>query len=140
MVEAAVGGGTPLMLLYIDIDHFRSVNENMGVEVGDQAMALIAERLRQVVGPDVHLWRHGSDEFVVAAPRTLTTLSPENFGDYLREQIELPMSVLPYTLFLTGTIGIALCPEHADTATELLHRAESAVDQAKHEGMNLVRL
>jgi diguanylate cyclase len=140
MVATAVGGGTPLMLLYIDIDHFRSINENMGIEVGDQAMALIAERLRQVVGPDVHLWRHGSDEFVVAAPRTLTTLSPENFGDYLREQIELPMAVLPYTLFLTATIGVALCPEHADSATDLLQRAESAVDQAKHEGMNLVRL
>ncbi len=140
MVEAAAAGGTPLMLVYIDIDHFRSINENMGVEVGDQALALLSERLRDAIGLDGRAWRHGSDEFVVALPRPPGALSPEQAGEQLREQIELPMTVLPYTLFLTGTLGVALCPEHADSAGGLLQCAENAMEQAKHEGMNLVRL
>ena len=140
MVDAANAGATPLMLLYLDIDHFRSINENMGVEVGDEALAILSDRLQQALGPEARAWRHGSDEFIVAVPRLPGTLPPERFGDALREQIELPMTVLPYTLFLTGTLGIALCPEHADTASGLLQCAESAMEQAKHEGMNLVRL
>ena len=140
MVDAANAGGTPLMLLYLDIDHFRSINENMGVEVGDEALAILSDRLQQALGLEARAWRHGSDEFIVAGPRLPGTLPPERVGDALREQIELPMTVLPYTLFLTGTLGIALCPEHADTASGLLQCAESAMEQAKHEGMNLVRL
>lgn len=50
------------------------------------------------------------------------------------------MTVLPYTLFLSGTVGVALCPEHADNASALLQCAESAVQQAKHEGLNLTRV
>lgn len=140
MVEAAANGGTPLMLLYVDIDHFRSINENMGEEVGDQALTLLSERLHQVTGPAARVWRHASDEFVVAVPRGPDTLAPEAFGDFVREQIELPMTVLPYTLFLSGTVGVALCPEHAENTSRLLQCAESAVHQAKHEGLNLTRL
>lgn len=140
MLEAARASGTPVMLLYLDIDHFRSINENMGVEVGDQALAAISERLQRAVGPRGRVWSHGSDEFVVALPRESGTLPPEQYGQYLREQIELPMTVLPYTLVLTATLGIALCPEHAEEATALLQCAENAVDQAKYEGLNLVRV
>lgn len=140
MVHAAATGGTPLMLLYVDIDHFRSINENMGAEVGDHALVLLSERLHQVCGPAARVWRHASDEFVVAVPRQEGMLSPEAFGNFVREQIELPMTVLPYTLFLSGTVGVALCPEHAETASQLLQCAEGAVHQAKHEGLNLTRV
>ncbi len=140
MLEAALGSGTPLMLIYIDIDHFRSINENMGVEVGDQALASISERLQRVVGPQGRVWSHGSDEFVVALPRVAGTLPPEEYGEFLREQIEQPMTLLPYTLVMTATLGIALCPEHAQETTALLQCAEHAVDQAKYEGLNLVRV
>ncbi|WP_411834768.1 EAL domain-containing protein [Pseudoxanthomonas mexicana] len=140
LVHEATHGGAPLMLLYIDIDHFRSINENMGMEVGDLALAMLAERLRGELGPEARLWRHASDEFVAAVPRRPDLPDPEAFGDFLREQIELPMTVLPYTLFLSGTVGVALCPEHADNASALLQCAESAVQQAKHEGLNLTRV
>lgn len=139
MVETAVSGGAPLMLLHIDIDHFRSINENMGAEVGDQALLLLGQRLSEELGADAQVWRHGSDEFIVAMPRSPHLPSPDEFGAQVRDLVELPMTVLPYTLFLTPTIGVALCPEDATTATGLLQCAETAVGQAKHEGLNLVR-
>ena len=89
MIDAASADGTPLMLLYLDIDHFRSINENMGVEVGDEALAILSDRLQQALGAEARAWRHGSDEFIVAVPRLPGTLPPERFGDLLREQIEV---------------------------------------------------
>lgn len=139
MVDDAVSGGTPLMLYHVDIDHFRSINENMGADVGDQALAQLGRRLLEQLGGEARVWRHGSDEFVVAMPRRPGGPSPEDFGALLRDHVELPMTVLPYTLFLTPTIGMALCPEDATTASGLLGCAETAVGQAKHEGLNLVR-
>jgi len=139
MVAEAVNGGTPLMLLHVDIDHFRSINENMGADVGDQALAQLGRRLIEQLGEQARVWRHGSDEFIVAMPRHPGGPSPDDFGAQLRDHVELPMTVLPYTLFLTPTIGLALCPEDASTASGLLSCAETAVGQAKHEGLNLVR-
>ncbi|HEY0861099.1 MAG TPA: EAL domain-containing protein, partial [Pseudoxanthomonas sp.] len=139
LVDEAVRGGTPLMLLHLDIDHFRSINENMGADVGDQALLLLGQHLATQLGPDARVWRQGSDEFIIAMPRLPQVASPDEFGAFVRDQVELPMVVLPYTLFLTATVGIALCPEDATTASGLLQCAETAVGQAKHEGLNLVR-
>jgi diguanylate cyclase (GGDEF)-like protein len=140
MVEAAVINETPLMLFYLDLDHFRSINDNMGVEIGDQALALVGQRLQQLVGLGGRVWMHGSDEFLVAVPRSHSALSPEAYGQHLRERVELPMTLLPYTLVLTATVGVALCPDHGQTATALLQSAEHAVEQARFDGMNLVRV
>lgn len=140
MVEAAVANGTQLMLFYIDLDHFRSVNDNMGTEIGDQALVLVGERLQQLVGAEGRVWAHGSDEFLVAVPKSHSTLSADAYGQHLRKQVELPMTLLPYTLVLTATVGVALCPEHGRTPTALLQCAETAVVQARVDGMNLVRI
>lgn len=140
LVDAAASGGTPLMLLHVDIDHFASINENMSAEVGDQALALLAQRLQAHLGTRGRLWRHGSDEMVIVAPRQDGTMLPEDFAEDIRQQIELPLSVLPYTLFMTGTVGISLCPEHGTQLSALLDHAEEANYQAGREGGNTVRL
>ncbi|MGH8055301.1 MAG: EAL domain-containing protein [Stenotrophomonas sp.] len=140
MVEAANRHGPSLMLLHLDIDHFASVNENMSAEVGDQALEMIAERLREFLAGRGRLWRHGSDEFLLAIERNGDSASPEAIAEQVRQQIELPLSVLPYTLFLTGKIGVSLCPEHSTTTTKLLDLAEDALHQASREGGNTVHV
>ncbi|KRG64342.1 c-di-GMP phosphodiesterase [Stenotrophomonas humi] len=140
MVDAANRHGPSLMLLHLDIDHFASVNENMSAEVGDQALVMIAERLREFLAGRGRLWRHGSDEFLLAMERNSDTASPEEIAEQIRQQIELPLSVLPYTLFLTGKIGVSLCPEHSTSANGLLDLAEDALHQASREGGNTVHV
>lgn len=140
MVDAANRHGPSLMLLHLDIDHFASVNENMSAEVGDQALVMIAERLREFLAGRGRLWRHGSDEFLLAIERNGDTAAPEEIAEQIRQQIELPLSVLPYTLFLTGKIGVSLCPEHSTSATGLLDLAEDALHQASREGGNTVHV
>ncbi|KRG78899.1 c-di-GMP phosphodiesterase [Stenotrophomonas ginsengisoli] len=140
LVNDACQGGTPLMLLHLDIDHFASVNENMSDAIGDMALALIAQRLRNHLGHRGQVWRHGSDEMIIAIPRTPTTPAPMVLAEELRLQLELPLPVLPYTLFLSGKIGVALCPEHARNTSTLLDMAESALMVAAREGGNIVHL
>ena len=140
LVNDAASGGTPLMVLHLDIDHFASVNENMSAEIGDQALAMIAQRLEQHLPAGGRLWRHGSDEFVLLIPRTAEVPVAEEMAEQLRQQMELPLSVLPYTLFLTAKIGVALCPEHATDPSRLLDLAEDALHEAGREGGNAVRM
>lgn len=131
MVAAACDGGPPLVLVHLDIDHFASVNENMSVAVGDQALELVAQRLDARLQGRGRVWRHGSDEFVAAIPQPPGT-SAEALAEELLREIELPLSVLPYTLFLTAKAGISLCPQHSRDPSRLLDMAEIAVQQAGH--------
>ncbi|OLK21377.1 EAL domain-containing protein [Xanthomonas oryzae] len=140
LVDAAASGGPPLMIFHVDIDHFASINENMSGEVGDQALTLAARRLQEFLGTRGKLWRHGSDEMIVVAVRREDTPLPEDFAEEIRQQLELPLSVLPYTLFMTGKVGISLCPEHSTAVSTLLDYAEEASYQAAREGGNTVRL
>lgn len=140
MVAVAVAGGPPLALMHVDIDHFASINENMSNEIGDVALILIAQRLQQYLGERGRLWRHGSDELVIAFGREPGMPAPEALAEGVRQQLELPLSVLPYTLFMTGKIGVALCPEDASAASALLDLAEEACVQAGRDGGNCVCL
>jgi len=132
MVEQAANGGAPLVLVHIDLDHFASVNENMSVAVGDMALDLLARRLEAAVEGRGRLWRHGSDEFIAAIQLRPGMLPPEVLAEELLAEVESPLSVLPYTLFLTAKAGISLCPTHASEANELLRMAEIAARQASH--------
>ena len=134
LVAAAAGDGPPLMALHLDIDHFASVNENMSVAVGDQALEELARRLQSVLEGRGHVWHHGSDEFVALLPLLPGMAPPEELAEELLGQAEAPLSVLPYTLFLTAKAGISLCPQHATDADGLLRLAEIAARQASHVG------
>ncbi len=132
MVEDAMAGGTPLMLVHLDIDHFASVNENMSVAVGDLALDLLARRLEEALEGRGRLWRHGSDEFIAAIPLVPGSQDATDIAPELQREAELPLSVLPYTLFLTVKLGVSLCPGHAQDADALLRMAEIAVRHASH--------
>src|SRR5690554_5063330 len=133
MVREAVADGTPLMLLHIDIEHFASINQNMGIEVGDAALRIVGQRLRSAVAGRGHVWRHGSDEFVVAMTLDGNGRSARHASQGLIALIEQPLSILPYTLMLTAKAGISLCPEHGTAPDELLQWAESSMLRASRE-------
>lgn len=134
MIRTAVAGAAPLMLLHIDIDHFASINQNMGTGVGDAALQIVGQRLRAGLAGRGEVWRHGSDEFVVAMPLEEDGPSAEEVSQALIALIQQPLSILPYTLLLTAKAGISLCPEHGTDASQLLQRAESSMWRASRQG------
>ena len=140
LVGQACAGEFELVLLHIDIDHFASVNENMSERIGDQALALLAARLAEHIADHGLLWRHGSDELIIALKRQPDDPSATDLAEAIRHQIELPLPVLPYTLFLSGKIGVAVSPGHATHPSRLLDLAESALLMAARDGGNIVHV
>jgi EAL domain-containing protein (putative c-di-GMP-specific phosphodiesterase class I)/ActR/RegA family two-component response regulator/GGDEF domain-containing protein len=124
MVERARSGQVPLMLLHLELDHFESVGETMGLDVSGQALLQLAQRLTRFVEGRGKVWRHSVEQFIVAIERTDMTVPPEQIAEALCDEVELPLTVLPYTLFLNAKAGVSLCPEHTPDATTLLDCAE----------------
>ena len=139
-LSAASATRRRVALLHIDIDMFRSINTNMGEEMGDQALAAIAQRLRQAIPPEGWLWRQGSDEFVAAIGYREGELDGAGLAEQLREAFETPLSLPPYQLPITLSIGVAVFPDHATNAAELLAKAEQALLRVKQEGLDNVGL
>ncbi len=137
MLDDSKARGISLVLLHLDIDHFASVNQNMGFDIGDAALDAIGTRLQARLGDRGTVWRHGSDEFIAAAWLTVVgegaaETNAEALGRELVEEIERPLELLPYSLFLDAKVGISLCPQHATEPSRLLHLAETAVRRASH--------
>ncbi|RPD88642.1 EAL domain-containing protein [Luteimonas sp. 100069] len=131
MIRDALDSGVPLVLLHVDIEHFASVNQNMGVDVGDAALDAVGQRLQDRVAGRGQAWRHGSDEFIVAVSQAgADAQAAQTLALELIAEIERPLEVLPYTLFLEARIGISLCPHHGDDPSMLLQLAETAVRRA----------
>lgn len=140
VLSAAAATGRRVALLHIDVDRFRSVNENMGELVGDQALAAIAQRLHKAMPTGSWLWRLGSDEFLAGIGYRHDEPDGAMLAERLRDAFETPLSIPPYSLPVTLSIGIAIYPDHAQDAASLLATAEHAIRRAKHDGPNGVGL
>lgn len=127
-------------LLHVDIDMFRSVNSNMGEEIGDQALAAVAQRMRKAMPRNGWLWRLNSDEFIAGIGYRPGEPDGAALAEMLRDAFEMPLWLPPYTLPVTLSIGIAVFPDHANDAPSLLARAEHALREIKREGLNSIGL
>ncbi|MEO8758607.1 MAG: EAL domain-containing protein [Devosia sp.] len=125
-------------LIFLDIDHFKDVNDTLGHSVGDDFLKQIAERLCATVWPGDIISRHGGDEFVIVlagadAPRAKAV------AEELLRRIAEPVLVDGISLPASASIGISLCPaDGTDTAT-LLRNADTAMYCAKAEGRGTYR-
>lgn len=139
-IAAAGATRRRIALLHIDVDMFRSINTNMGEAVGDQALAAIAQRLRKAMPQEGWIWRLGSDEFIVGIGYRGGEPDGAALAERLRDAFETPLSIPPYTLPLTLSIGIAVYPDHAENAASLLAKAEEALRRVKEDGLDSVGL
>ena len=132
--------GKPVSFLIMDIDHFKSVNDTHGHDVGDEVLREFANRISaNVRGIDLAC-RHGGEEFVVVMPDTDGTFA-FSVAERLRQSIEstpIKISRAPNALNITVSIGIASSEGAPDVADQLLRRADQALYRAKREGRNRV--
>ncbi|MFC4728969.1 EAL domain-containing protein [Coralloluteibacterium thermophilus] len=139
LADARARGGR-VAVYHIDLDGFRAVNDNMDEMVGNQALAQVASRLVGLLDGRGRVWRLVSDEFLAVVPLRDAELDPLALGEALRARLEAPITILPYNVFLTATVGVALFPDHADGAAGVLACAASAVDVGKRSEANSVRM
>ena len=129
-------GNGHFTLLFIDLDHFKSINDEKGHEVGDQLLRAVAERLRKNVRDDDLVARLGGDEFVVML---LGALSAEDVAAVANKMITLlsqPFRLKHGTVHIGSSIGSARFPLDATEGEALLRYADMAMYQAKAQGRN----
>lgn len=128
----------PLALMFIDLDHFKPINDTFGHETGDILLNLVAERMRHCVREQDLVARLGGDEFVILLPDTGDEVLA--VADKLHRQLRDPFQLEGQELLISSSIGLALYPEHGEDAKTLMHQADQAMYQAKHRGRGRVCL
>ncbi|WP_223907204.1 EAL domain-containing protein [Rhodoferax lithotrophicus] len=153
-LESALLEGTLAGVMFIDLDHFKNLNDAHGHSVGDQLLKLMSGRLRLLIGPNDLAARLGGDEFVVMMSGLSTSeeqaLSQvmemaERIHHALLDPFELDThnetglyaQALHYTC--SGSIGVALFGLIDEPLTEVLKRADVAMYKSKQDGRNLIR-
>jgi len=125
-----------LAILFIDLDGFKQVNDEMGHEVGDQVLREVAGTFVEHLRGNDTLARIGGDEFVLLVEDLESEHQAKRLADKLIESVSrLDIPVLR-RVRIGSSIGIALYPDHADNATELLIRADEGMYEAKRQGKN----
>ena len=123
-----------LTLLYIDLDRFKPVNDTLGHAAGDEVLIGVSERLRQCVRADDMVARIGGDEFVMVVSRLRDRDDISQLCARLLESLSHPFYYEQHEVFIGASIGIAIAPDHASQASELLRCADLALYQAKDSG------
>ncbi|WP_287147460.1 EAL domain-containing protein, partial [Aeromonas sp.] len=125
-----------LALLFIDLDGFKLINDNLGHRAGDQLLKLLAERIRLCLHHNDVATRLGGDEFLVLIPYFEQQEELERLADQLLARLREPVELAHEQVAVSASIGIALYPEHAQNPDALVSAADNAMYEAKSRGRN----
>lgn len=128
-----------LELIFIDIDHFKQVNDTWGHQAGDAVLAHAASLLRQHIPETAYVGRYGGEEFVIVYLYEDAS-QVETIGEELRSIVEQSPALLPngHTIPVTISMGVAHFPAHGTDLEELLLAADTAMYCAKRAGRNRI--
>jgi diguanylate cyclase (GGDEF)-like protein len=149
-IRTAQQTGHMLALLYLDLDRFKRINDNLGHSVGDALLQNVARRLEQSVRPpegelsatgnrraeQARIARLGGDEFVVLLTGLTDEAQTAVVANRIKETLAEPLDCGGHRLVITPSIGIALYPRDANDIEDLLVKADMAMYQAKDQGRN----
>lgn len=128
--------GLPLALLFVDLDHFKEINDTLGHSIGDTLLKEAADRLKACVRESDTVARFGGDEFTVLLGELIgPDCLPRIIQDIL-QKLAQPFRLGHEMSYLSASIGIALYPDDANNIEDLLKNADQAMYQAKYAGRN----
>lgn len=140
-IDMVARSGDPALLLMVDIDHFKRVNDSHGHQAGDKVLQAVAQALVGCVRPMDTVARYGGEEFAIVLPNCHTY-----FGGTVAERIrktiqDMPIDIGDCQISITTSVGGAYAPEWVrSTAALWTERADVQLYRAKHEGRNRVFL
>lgn len=132
--------GTPMAVLFVDIDHFKTINDVHGHAVGDAVLQWTAQRMEAVVRESDTVSRHGGDEFVVLLAELASASDVRRIAGQLVAALSAPCRAGAVELQVTASIGVATYPQDGQDAETLISRADKAMYAAKHNGRNRFEL
>ena len=136
LLENSIGNGM-LAVMFLDIDHFKRINDSLGHDAGDELLKVIADRIRSATRVQDVVARFGGDEFCIL-------ISIPNYDEArhlahrVMQKMKEPIALAGRRMVMTTSIGIAVSPRDGTTSEELLKHADLALYQSKGAGRNRV--
>ncbi len=123
-------------VLFLDLDHFKRINDSLGHEAGDKALLHVAQVLRRLLRTSDTVARIGGDEFVVVLHEVERIAEVHQVTHKILEALAKPIEISSQELFISTSIGIALFPNDAQNSLNLIKHADIAMYRAKEHGRN----
>ncbi len=131
--------GERLAVFYLDLDHFKGVNDTLGHQFGDELLKCVAERLRACVHETSTVARVGGDEFAIIVPELTDINDAATLATTICERIRVPYDLFGHLIITDASIGIAIAPDDGNAPDELLQNADMALYRAKDDGRGMFR-
>ena len=139
-LESVIGevrrGGPSAAVFYIDLDHFKDVNDTLGHHVGDELILNVTQRLSRVMREDDLVARLGGDEFAIITICASDSYSLQAIAGRIIAAVCAPYSISGHNIVIGASIGIAVIDRRARDAGDILRYADMALYRAKNEGRN----
>jgi len=126
-------------VLFVDLDRFKTINDSLGHEVGDQVLQRVADRLNRSVRDGDTVARFGGDEFVVLLDDVANDDDIRGVAQKVLDAVVPPLEVAGRQLYLTASLGVSLYPNDGEDSSTLLKNADIAMYRAKESGKNTYR-
>jgi len=135
-IRKANRAGLPIALMFIDLDHFKEINDTLGHDMGDLLLMEAANRIADCVRATDIVARLGGDEFTVLLAELDDVSSVERVANCITQKLAAPFRLKDEVSYVSASIGITLYPNDADTIEELFKNADQAMYVAKNQGRN----
>jgi diguanylate cyclase (GGDEF)-like protein len=133
-IANATAGLSRGALLYIDLDHFKRVNDSVGHGAGDQLLTIVAQRLRSCVKDGDTVARLGGDEFTVILRNVADPSAARTVAERIIDSLQLPVNIGGRDHFVCASIGITLFPDDGSSIDDVMRNADTAMYRAKELG------
>ncbi len=136
MIERRAAESSTCALMYLDLDGFKRVNDELGHEAGDHVLVTVAGRLRDSLRTSDNVYRIGGDEFVLLAPLLNQRTDAVSVAEKLIRSVSRPLEYDGNRCMISASVGICLFAPAGETSEQILRRADSAMFEAKqrHSG------
>lgn len=136
LISLYIGKKTPFYLLYLDLDHFKYINDQYGHAKGDLLLKAIVKEWEKIDPKNNIIGRIGGDEFLAIVPESVADDVEIVAYEYLKAIKSLPSDISAYALYITVSVGIVKFPVDGNNADELVKKADIAMFSAKNAGRN----
>lgn len=135
-IKQATRAGETLIVMFLDLDRFKLINDSFGHMVGDQLLVEIAERLKTEIRTGDTLARLGGDEFMLLLPQPTTRIQAESVAQKLIESLQRPFYLKSKEVYINVSIGISVFPDDSPDINTLIKNADMAMYEVKASGKN----
>jgi diguanylate cyclase (GGDEF)-like protein len=135
-LNEAARNETAVALMFLDLDHFKQINDTLGHQVGDQLLVEASRRITHCVRKHDTVARIGGDEFVLVLPMAAADPQIHGIAQKIVAALAQPFQISGHTLRVSASVGVSLYPQQASALDQLMEQADAAMYVIKKRGRN----